>query len=408
MSSDRPAIVRGVRWLDTATGEISPVRDLLVVDGHLSGREIPDDAVEVDGGGRTATFGLWDCHAHIGGLMYDADARGYFEEPATRTIRTGVNLAHAARMGITGVRGLGECDDIDLAWSRATVAGQPAGPRVTGAGRSLRTTGGHGVAYPREYVRMQQKIVIDGPVEAARAVRRQVERGAHWVKVALTGGLYSEHETVDGGQFADEELEAVMATAQQRGIPVAAHCGGSAEAIRFARLGGRSVEHGYALDEHAAAVMAEHGTWLVPTLGVTHDQSFIAADGWPTHAAERAAASAARHADAFKACRDAGVRIAVGADLNPIGPRLHAELALLEQAGMPRLEVLHAATVGGRELNGLGATSTPDPGTAADLVLWEHDPLDGPNALTDPHLVIAHGRILHGPGSHHFAPTWQP
>ena len=49
-------------------------------------------------------YGLWDCHAHVGGLMYDPDAHGYFEAPAARTIRAGVNLAQAARMGITGVR----------------------------------------------------------------------------------------------------------------------------------------------------------------------------------------------------------------------------------------------------------------------------------------------------------------
>lgn len=152
--------------------------------------------------------------------------------------------------------------------------------------------------------------MVDGPVEARRAVRSLVERGADWVKVLITGGLYSEHESVDGGQFADDELVAVMQAAGARGIPVAAHCGSAQMARRFAELGGRSVEHGYALDEAAAAALAAAGTWLVPTIAVTHDEPMMVETGWPPHAHHRAVASAPAHAEALLACLAAGVRIA--------------------------------------------------------------------------------------------------
>jgi imidazolonepropionase-like amidohydrolase len=143
--------------------------------------------------------------------------------------------------------------------------------------------------------------------------------------------------------------------------------------------------------------MAANGTWLVPTMSVTHDQEFIEAEGWPTHAAERARASMAGHAEALKACLEAGVRIAVGADLNPIGPRLHRELEMLERAGMDRLAVLHAATVGGREMNGLGAVSRPVPTSPADLLLVDGDPLERLDVLRTPAWVFAHGRVLRRP-----------
>ena len=398
--------IRGLSWLDTSSGEYSK-RDILVRGGVIAEPSGEAAGLTIDASGLTAMYGLWDCHAHVGGLMYDPDAQGYFEAPAARTIRAGVNLAQAARMGITGVRAVGECDDIDLALSRAYEVGVPPGPRLRGAGCSLKTTGGHGVAYPREYVRMRGSLTVDGPAEVARAVRRQVSRGAHWIKASLTGGLYSEHETVDGGQFSHEELGALMATAHQRGIPVAAHCGGSDQAVRFSRLGGRSVEHGYALDEEAAAAMAEASTWLVPTIGVTHDSSFISEDGWPSHAATRAAASIRKHREGLQACLEAGVQIAVGADLNPIGPRLHREMELLEEVGIDRLTVLNAATIGGRELNGLGSQSLPEPGAAADLVLTEGSPLDDPKVLRDPVLVMAFGRVLKGEGTEHWAPSWK-
>jgi imidazolonepropionase-like amidohydrolase len=386
--------LRGAEWLDVASGERRR-RDILVADGLLVD-DVGDEATDIDVSGLTGLFGLWDCHTHPGGMMYDPDAAGYFEAVPDRTIRAGENLQQAARMGVTGIRAVDEANEIDLAWGTAYAAGTPAGPRVLGAGRGIRTTAGHGTAFPRTFTQLDAELVVDGADGMARAVRELVERGAQWVKIMLTGGLYSPHETVDGMQLTPDELASLMFVAAQRGIPVAAHCGGSDAAVDFARLGGRSIEHGYALDERAAAAMAAAGTWLVPTMSVTHDREFIAAEGWPDHAAQRARASESGHADALRACLEAGVRIAVGADLNPIGPRLHRELEMMERAGMSRRAVLEAATVGGRALNGLGEVSTPEPGTAADLVFVEGDPMAELSVLRGPKVVLAHGRVLVG------------
>ena len=384
--------LRGGGWLDTATGTTER-RDLLV---H-AGRIVVDDgrpALDHDVTGCTLMFGLWDCHVHPGENLYGPDGGEFLETVPARTIRAGENLRSAVAAGITGVRCLDEADDIDLDYARAVEAGRFAGPRIHGAGRALRSTGGHGTFYPRVHAYASAMQVIDGPVAATRAVREQVERGARWIKVMLTGGLASRYEEVDQPQLADEELTAVVRTATQRGVPVAAHCGGAGPAMRFAALGGRSVEHGYALTEEAVAAMAAHGTWLVPTIGVTHDPSFLAeGDNWPEFSLTRAAATRARHAESLAMARAAGVRIAVGADLNPVAVRYHAELALLEEAGMPRLDVLHAATVGGRHLNGLGDTSQPLPGAAADLIVVEGDPLADPQVLAAPVLVVVDGAI---------------
>ena len=94
------------------------------------------------------------------------------------------------------------------------------------------------------------------------------------------------------------------------------------------------------------------------------------------------------------ACIEAGVPIAVGADLNPIGVRFHRELEMLERAGMDRRAVLHAASVGGRDLNGFGSASIPVPGSAADLILVEENPISSLATLRQPLLVMTHGRIV--------------
>jgi len=386
----------GGHVLDVGTGELQR-RDLAIAGGQVvaSAKSSDEDRVELDG--LTIMFGLWDVHAHPGGLMYDPPAAGYFERASQHSVRAGANLLQAATMGITGVRTAAEADGIDMAWRDSFARGRWPGPRVMCSGPAIRTTGGHGTAYPREYVSAKPFLIADGPTQMRVAVRTLAEQGADWVKVLLTGGLYSVHESVDSGQLSDDELAMVMATARQRGLPVLAHCGNARLAERFVELGGRSVEHGYALDEQAAATLSAKGAWLVPTIGVTHDVDMMKADGWPEHAMKRAILSSAKHAEAVKACVAAGVKLATGADLNPIGPRLHAELRLLEQIGLSRLDVLRAATAGSRELNGLGAETAPGPGSAADLIMVEGNPLDDPTVLQRPRGVMAYGRFVVDP-----------
>lgn len=389
-------LLAGGNVLDVGTGELVR-RDVAITGGQVVDRVESGDGVRIDVDGLTIMFGLWDVHAHPGGLMYDPPAAGYFERVSQHSVRAGANLLQAATMGITGVRTAAEADGIDTAWRDAFASGRWPGPRLMCSGPAIRTTGGHGTAYPREYVNSSPFLVADGPTQMRVAVRTLAEQGADWVKILLTGGLYSVHETVDSGQLSDDELGMVMTTAKQRGLPVLAHCGSARLAERFVELGGRSVEHGYALDEKAAATIAAKGAWLTPTIGVTHDVEMMKADGWPEHAMKRAIASAGKHAEGVQACIAAGVKIATGADLNPIGPRLHAELKLLEQIGMSRLDVLRAATAGSRELNGLGPETAPQPGSAADLILLEGNPLDDMSVLKRPRGVVAHGRFVVDP-----------
>jgi len=386
-------VIRGGRVVDTATGD-SAVADIGVSAGVVAPVDDLDDPVRIDAAGRYVLFGLNDVHAHPGGLMYDPCGHGYFENLADRTVRAGENLLEAVSMGVTGVRAVGEAEGADVAWSRAFASGAFPGPRLSCAGPIIRTTGGHGTAFPREYLHVCPDLISDGPDALRRAVRHLGERGVDWIKICLTGGLFSAHESVDGGQLSADELTAVMTTARERALPVAAHCGSARHAEEFARQGGRSVEHGYALDEASVKVMAEFDCFLVPTIGVTHDMDLIIGDGWPDHARIRAEQTAPGHADAVLAAIDAGVKIACGADLNPIGPRLHAELRILESIGVDRRRVLHAATSGGRELLGLGASTRPEPGDSADLIVVDGDPLADLDVLRAPSTVIVHGRTI--------------
>lgn len=386
-------LIKGATVFDSAHGE-SVRRDLAIKGGQVVDLNSLADPQIIDASGLTAMFGLWDCHSHPGGLMYDITAQGYFEGPAEWAVRAGANLLEAATYGVTGVRAVAEASRVDIAWAKALSEGKYLGPRLLCAGAGIRTTGGHGTAFPRRPLDAVWEIPADGADEMRKVARSLVEQGVDWIKLMITGGLYSEHETVEDSQFTDDELVAVMEVARNRGIPVAAHCGGARIAERFSELGGRSIEHGYALDEKTAATLAKNGTWLVPTISVTHDTEMMENDEWPIHAKERAKIAAKRHADGLMACIEAGVKIATGADLNPIGPKTHREIRLLESAGMTRLQVLHAATTSSRELNGLGGQTSPTPGTVADLIFVQGDPMTDMACIERPQGVMTFGRFV--------------
>jgi imidazolonepropionase-like amidohydrolase len=385
--------LRNCQVLDTKTGDLHET-DLGVRDGTIVSLSLLQTPRVIDIEGRIVSFGLWDCHAHPGSLMYDPKNEGYFQNVAEWTVRAGKNLMDSLAMGVTGVRTTSESIGIDRAWAAAFATGQFLGPRLRSSGPGLRVTGGHGTTYPKEHKEVHVEWVADGANEMRIAARKLIESGVDLIKLMITGGLYSEHESVEDNQFTEDELRAVMVVANNKGIPVAAHCGGARAAELFSNLGGKSIEHGYVLDERAAEAMARNGTWLVPTIGVTQDSSLMEADGWPEHAKSRAKLAAVQHAQSLRICLEAGVRIAVGADLNPIGHRLHAELRMLEAVGMSRLEVIHAATSGGRELNGLGSASAPGIGSTADLLILDKNPLEDLATLASPTGVMVFGRLV--------------
>jgi hypothetical protein len=117
-------------------------------------------------------------------------------------------------------------------------------------------------------------------------------------------------------QYSPEEIRVVVEEATRRGSYVAAHAY-SAEAIGVAVANGvRSIEHGNLLDAPTAAVMAERGAFLVPTL-VTYDA--MERRGTELGLAPVAQAKNREVLDAgrtaIRLAREAGVRIGFGTDL---------------------------------------------------------------------------------------------
>ena len=145
------------------------------------------------------------------------------------------------------------------------------GPRIFTAGKSIATTGGHadptnggnaafmGDPGPREGV-------ANGTDEGREAVRHRYKNGADCIKITATGGVLSVAKNGSNPQFTLEEIKAIISTAADYDMHVAAHAHGD-EGMRRAVEGGvKTIEHGTYMSDETMDLMKKMNCYLVPTI----------------------------------------------------------------------------------------------------------------------------------------------
>jgi len=370
------------------TGAAPAAADLAIEDGRIVAVDSGLDGDEaVDCAGTTLLPGLIDCHVHIAWRTEDFDELAFAHRPFSyRLFAVPDSLRRTLACGITTVRDAGGAD---LGLKQALADGVLIGPRAQISVTMLSQTGSHadfslpsgaGGAYDVPYPGMPSPL-CDGVGGVTRKVREVVRAGADVVKLCTTGGYVSPSDDPHQLSFTEDELAAAVAAAADLGRPVMAHAHGNEGIKRAARVGCRSVEHGTFMDEEAAALMVERGTWLVPTLATGDATEDLAADpALPETVRAKLTGVGKPELEAFRLAVDAGVKIAMGTDCpeTPHGTNLR-ELELMTENGLSPAQALAAATSSAAELLGLEAElGTLEPGKRADVVVVEGDALDFP------------------------------
>jgi imidazolonepropionase-like amidohydrolase len=227
--------------------------------------------------------------------------------------------------------------------------------------------------------------------EVLKAVRTNLRANAKLIKVCASGGVMSEIDHPMHQQFSDEELAAIVAEAARAERIVAAHCHGKAGIMAALRAGVHSIEHGSFLDEEAADLMVEQGTWLVPTRYVVATL-LEQAENLPAYVYEKGQMVAGAHEQAMKIAVAKGVKIAAGCDIFVSGQMYGTgsrEVMYLINAGMSDLEAIEAATANGPETLGPQAPHTGQlrEGYHADVITMDANPLDDRSVWGDPDRV---------------------
>ncbi|MFT5141376.1 MAG: imidazolonepropionase-like amidohydrolase [Lysobacterales bacterium] len=377
---------------------ISAVGSRSDIDKALDGAA-PDSELELG----TCLPGLMDMHVH---LREQNSPNHYIKRFVQSEADYTLNAAHYARLtlnaGFTTVRDLGDTAFETVALRNAISTGHAVGPRIFAAGKSVATTGGH--ADPTNGFKpalmgepTPSEGVINGPDEAREAVRYRYKRGADVIKITATGGVLSLAKNGQNPQFTEEEVKALIETATDYGMGVAAHAHG-AEGMRRAVVHGiRSIEHGTYMTPEIMELMKEHGTFFVPTMlagKFIGEKAKI--DGYfPEVVRPKAAAIGPVIKDTFTKAHNAGVKIAFGTDSGVSAHGDNAqEFKLMVDGGMSPIEAIQSATVIAAELlfesKNLGQIA---PGMFADIVAVDGDVLQDITLLENIPFVMKDGII---------------
>ena len=398
--------------IDGRSDEVRTELSVVVVDGRIE--SIEDGYIEVVDADRvldlkahTLMPGFMDMHTHLTGEMGPkAYEEGFRMNPSDIALRATVFAMRTLEAGFTTVRDLGDRERVSISLRDAIDRGWVQGPRIFTAGKAIGTTGGH--ADPTSGLNRvlmgdpgPNEGVVNGAEAARHAVRQRYKDGSDLIKITATGGVLSTARNGQNPQFMDDELEAIIQTANDYGFHVAAHAHGAEGMKRAIRAGVHSIEHGTFMDDEAIQLFKKHDTWYIPTiLAGNYVAEKAEIDGFfPEVVRPKAREVGPQIGDTFAKAVAAGVKIAFGTDcgVSPHGSNA-GEFALMVAGGMSPMDAIRAATLRGAELLGIeDKLGTVEAGKIADLVAVEGNPLQDITRLENMAFVMKEGAVIVAP-----------
>jgi imidazolonepropionase-like amidohydrolase len=201
------------------------------------------------------------------------------------------------------------------------------------------------------------------------------------------------------------EVAELVEAARVRGKQTFAHASGD-DGIEHAVEGGvDSVEHGFFIREDQLARMRDRQIAWVPTFAPVQKQVDYAGEiGWDDQVVSNLKQILDQHAASLVRAHEMGVRIIAGSDAGSMGVA-HGlgflyELGLMEDAGLPSLAVLNAAT--GASAARLGYKEPfgqIKPGFRSRFILTRHDLLATVANLHKDKYVVFDGEVYADDGA---------
>ena len=347
--------------------------------------------------------GFMDMHVHLAQEYVPKAERRSKIEPEYRALFAANAASKTLMAGFTSVRNLGDGGMETISLRDAIKEGLVIGPRIFTSGKTIATTGGHGDptnGMPKDNYSppSPEEGVVDSPEDAKKAVRQRYKDGADGIKITATGGVLSVAKSGENPQFTDDELNSIVATANDYGLWTAAHAHGKEGMKRAVIAGINSIEHGTYMDQEVMDLMKSKGTYYVPTImaGDWVAEKAKIPNFFPALVKPKAEKIGPQIQSTFAKAYKAGVKIAFGTDS---GVSAHGdnwqEFILMTNAGMTNQDALKSATIETAKLlrieDKLGQIK---PGMLADIIAVQQNPIEDISTVENVIFVMKDGVIF--------------
>jgi imidazolonepropionase-like amidohydrolase len=394
--------------IDVDNGQVSKALTVTISDNKIKSvtkgyAKAGKDDVVVDLKNSYVLPGFMDMHVHLSSEYVPKAERPSKSEPEFRALFAANAATKTLMAGFTTVRNLGDGGMETISLRQAISQGLIVGPRIFTSGKTIATTGGHGdptngMSKHDYSPPSPEEGVIDSPEEAVKAVRQRYKDGADGIKITATGGVLSVAKSGENPQFTDDELAAIIETANDYGLWTAAHAHGKEGMRRAVAAGINSIEHGTYMDQEIMELMKAKGTYYVPTImaGNWVAKKAKIPNFFPALVKPKAEKIGPQIQATFSAAYKAGVKIAFGTDT---GVSAHGdnwqEFILMTDAGMPASVALKSATIETAKLlrvdDMLGQIK---PGMLADIIALQENPLADISAVSEVSFVMKDGIVF--------------
>ena len=330
-----------------------------------------ESAVELDGGGRVATAGLWTSHIH-------------FTDPALKTDASGEIRAMLLRYGFTSVLDTGSELPATIGLSRAIERGDLAGPRIYLANGSFVYTDG-----TPAYLPGVQLPEISDPAQAEVLVAEVMASGSQGIKI-FAGSYMSPTKTI---HLPPEIIRAVTDATHARGGFVVSHPNDSIGMINSVENGVDVLAHttpgAKPLEDGFIATMKANNVALIPTLKLWSYE--LSRGGAPEKAVQMVQDLAVDQLGDYYA---AGGEILFGTDVGYMRDfDTKDEFLLMAKAGMDFDGILASLTTNPAR-RFAKESGRVEVGGTADIVVYASDPSKDPAAFSKVQYTIRAGKLM--------------
>ena len=339
--------------------------------------------------------GLFDMHAHVGGVLKDS-----YDHAASEKM-----LGMLLDYGITTIRNPGGPTNESVSLREDILSGKIAGPEIFTAGRLLNTP-----ELPVPFVEKQ----VTTEEEVIEEVRRQATSGVDFIKlyVGLNPELlkvaideaHSQGIKVIGHLYLTSWTDAANLGIDflTHGVPVSPFLLSEDKQRIFNLTGGGPFDHSLWLDlvdlnsteiSNMIDSLVQNQIPVDPTLNVY--EAILKQGSYDPQNEQRWN----KVLQLTKIMHERGVQILSGTDIPNLklvpGKSLHHELELLAEAGIKPMDIIKIATKNGaKALSIINQTGTIEPDKQADILILSANPIEDIKNIGKIDAVISNSRII--------------